>query len=352
MRVRKLCSSLLVSLSTIGATSSAFADGEHDLLCAAPMPASPNISLPVDEAPHGDVSEWYYFNGHLVTEGGQPYAFSASFFQFIDPTDPTGQSFVHMAFFAVTDVHGQAMHQSGTGILPGAYPKTPDEFAIQVGTWSIVGQGESERLVASTADGYSLDLAMLSLKDPVAQGDHAGLYQFPDGESRFYYSRMRLGMVGTLTVNGNAHLVVGEGDFDHDWGFGPAQLSWEWFLTELDNGEEVMGWTIREFHSSNVLAKFGTVVGADCRPIGLGPSDFAMTLSGSWVSPVSGLSYENAFAMTVPSRGLSLSFTPLVPDQEIRVPGSPFLWEGTVDVHATQNGVPVHGVGFVELLGR
>jgi predicted secreted hydrolase len=77
-----------------------------------------------------------------------------------------------------------------------------------------------------------------------------------------------------------------------------------------------------------------------------------MALSGSWVSPVSGLSYENEFAMAIPSQALSLSLRPLVPDQEIRVPGSPFLWEGTVDVEAVQNGAPIHGVGFVELFGR
>src|SRR5262249_31772636 len=106
--------------------------------------------------------------------------------------------------------------------------------------------------------------------------------------------------------------------------------------------------------TQNAYAKFGSIEDAPrgCNVQSLGAMDFSMSLRGAWTSPHTGLTYANQFGLAVPSRGMNLTLTPELADQEVyNSTGlvAPY-WEGSVKVTGTENGRPVSGVGYVELV--
>src|SRR5712691_10100508 len=70
---------------------------------ASPTPAPPLV-LPRDAGPHDALSEWWYFAGHLRSDGdGSLYGFEFTVFQAQRQGAPTG----YLAHFAISDINGQ-----------------------------------------------------------------------------------------------------------------------------------------------------------------------------------------------------------------------------------------------------
>ena len=68
---------------------------------AEPTPAPRPISLPSDEDPHADNLEWWYYNGHLVSEDGAEFGFHFVIFQSL-----AGEGGAYAAQLGITDVAG------------------------------------------------------------------------------------------------------------------------------------------------------------------------------------------------------------------------------------------------------
>src|SRR5437868_11914404 len=69
----------------------------------------PPVRFPQDEAPHRDLTEWWYYTGHLnATIDGQPhhYGFELVFFQVLRADFPP----VYAAHFAISDVTRGVFH--------------------------------------------------------------------------------------------------------------------------------------------------------------------------------------------------------------------------------------------------
>ena len=60
----------------------------------------PPISLPRDDAPHDNLTEWWYVTGHLQTAEGHPLGFEFVIFESMREGAPTG----YAAHFAITDI--------------------------------------------------------------------------------------------------------------------------------------------------------------------------------------------------------------------------------------------------------
>ena len=74
---------------------------------------------------------------------------------------------------------------------------------------------------------------------------------------------------------------------------------------------------------------------------------------GTWTSPRTGVTYPSGWRVTLPDRGLTLTWTPVIPDQELdtRRSTANIYWEGEVTIAGTRNGTPIGGEGYVELTG-
>jgi CrtC N-terminal lipocalin domain len=76
----------------------------------ADWPAPGPVDLAVHDLPHASsTTEWWYLNGHLVTEGARRYSFFAAFFRKAKGRDPKTHEklYAHSLTWALCDVDGE-----------------------------------------------------------------------------------------------------------------------------------------------------------------------------------------------------------------------------------------------------
>jgi predicted secreted hydrolase len=322
-------------------TPSPFAEteaGRND----APIP----VELPRDDGPHGAGIEWWYYTGHMFTESGDRFGFEYVIFK-----GHRGDVLGYAAHFAITDnARGRFAYDQRLGLVPGASPVS-NGFDERVGNWSMRGSGGNDHLIANMS-GYSIDLSTRSTK-PAALHDGDGYFDYGSGEGSYYYSRTRLAIEGTLTVDGKSLNVTGEAWFDHQWGnFTTYQGGWDWYAIQLDNDTELMIYLIHAPQGGQPIVD-GSFIAPDGSLTILDRGDFTVSPTGSWTSPHSGATYPAGWRIEYPAGHLTLMLSPSMPNQELDTTASTnvIYWEGEVTVAGSQAGEPISGLGYVELTG-
>jgi predicted secreted hydrolase len=309
-------------------------------------PALPPVSLPKDEAPHGDLTEWWYYTGHLYS-GGRRYGFEYVVFQAVRGRLPRS----YASHFAITDV-GRRSFAHDQRSYTGPQPQPAQGFDLRVGSWRMGGLNGSDRLRASM-DEYAIDLQLRATKPPVLHDDD-GIVSFgPVGDS-YYYSRTRMEVSGTLTDRGERLPVTGQAWMDHQWGnfISVAGGGWDWYSVQLEDGSDITLSVVRDLEGRTGL-RYGTYVDPQGRAERLAAERFEVRATGSWESPRTGAKYPSGWRLTLPEKGLDVRITPVIADQELdtRETTGVTYWEGSVDVSGTRGGKPARGVGYVELTG-
>jgi predicted secreted hydrolase len=291
------------------------------------------VAFPRDDAPHGDLTEWWYYTGHLKAADGAEYGFELVFFQSVRGSGPVG----YAAHFAVTDIaRGVFAYDQRTSL--GSQAGAREGFDLAIGDWRARGANGRDQLSARM-DGYMIDLALESEKPP-ALHNNVGLISFGPAGDSYYYSRTRLAVTGKL----NQHDVSGVAWMDHQWGnFISVGGGWDWFSIHFDDRTELTGSIVRD-DAGNTLLVYGTHVDAAGRSRHL--ERFEATPTQTWTSPRTGTTYPSGWR--VRSDDLDLVLTPLLRDQELdtRATTGQVYWEGAVSVTGTRTGR-----GYVELTG-
>jgi predicted secreted hydrolase len=305
------------------------------------------VHLPQDEAPHGDPDEWWYFSGHLsgVDAAGHvhSYGFEYVTFQFLGIAPEP----VYFGDLSLTDLTRKSFQY---GVQEDSYPvpATHDSFALHTGDWSMSGGLGHDTLHASLP-GYTLNLSLQTTEPPVLHGDDGVIPFGPFGTS-FYYSWTSLLSGGTIVDHGVTVRVTGISWMDHQWGsFDFASGGgWDWFSMQLSDGHQYMLYFIRN-EAGQIVQTVGTRVGPGGQVAHLAPASFSEHATGSWVSPVTGITYGSGWQVTVP--GGHLTVTPDLLDQELDLLDSQGVvyWEGDVSIQGQIDGRPVHGVGYTEI---
>ncbi|MBI2939811.1 MAG: hypothetical protein HYY04_05175 [Chloroflexi bacterium] len=349
-------------------------------------PAPASIVFPRDDAPHDNLTEWWYYTGHLTTATGDRYGFEFVIFQSIRGRSPV----VYVAHFAITDHQARrfaydqrtvlgspgrpaspphslsrAVGEGGGAPLPwatgptqerraqGVRPAPPhtEGFDLALDGWTMRGANGHDALVASLP-GYALDLRLTATKPPALHGGLGWISFGPAGDS-YYYSRTRLDVQGSIRVGDARVPVTGLAWMDHQWGdFLSVGGGWDWYSVHLDDGSELTLSVVRDDTGREVLA-FGTVVDASGRAEHLRAREFEATATGSWESPHTGARYPSGWALRIDRLRLNLTLAPVLLDQELdtRATTRVAYWEGEVDVRGQRDGRPVAGHGYVELTG-
>ncbi|HEV7216039.1 MAG TPA: lipocalin-like domain-containing protein [Chloroflexota bacterium] len=324
-------------------------------LAPAPTPAlaisTPrHATLPLDESPHGDLTEWWYYTGHLAATGGRMYGFELVFFQVRRGDAPPG----YEAHFAVTDELRKSFQfdqRSGTGEQGGKGPG----FDLALGSWHMRGLSGHDALQAQLAN-YGINLQLQAQKPAVLHGG-TGLIDFgPFGKS-YYYSRTRMAASGTLQDHGQPLDVSGIAWMDHQWGnFIVGSVGgWDWYAIQLADGSDVMLSFNRDAGNKQYLS-YGSYVGKSGQVTDLSDGQFSHQATGSWTSPTTGIVYPSGWTVQIPSQQLQLALEPTVKGQELAFGGKASLdfldyWEGAVRISGTRAGVATAGQGYVELTG-
>ncbi len=318
-------------------------------LADAPAPvvdvrALPPISLPRDDAPHDNLTEWWYVSGHLETADGDQFGFEFAVFQSVRRGAPRGFA----AHFAVTDIQRGAFTY-GERTAVEAEPREHDDLDLEVDGWSI------RRVPGGFAIDAALDTAAVRLEliptKPAALHHHTGLLDFSPYGWSYYYSYTRMTARGVLVERGMPRPVAGTAWLDHQWGdfISVSSGGWDWFSAQLDDGRDFTASVVRGGDGAAVLT-YGTLVDPDGRVTHLADDEFQISATDHWTSPATGAVYPSGWTVDVPGRGLRLEFEPYLRDQELDTRRSTGVvyWEGAVQI--TADGQPA-GKGYVELTG-
>src|SRR5713226_5790253 len=144
---------LTILLASCGFPGAVSTSAQLPVVNTTATPASlPPIRFPQDEAAHRDLTEWWYYTGHMnAIVNGKPhhYGFELVFFQALRSNFPP----VYAAHFAISDVTGGAFHfDQRLQTEPGAkLPNgtTTTGIDVHIGNWSIRGVNGLDHLVAS-----------------------------------------------------------------------------------------------------------------------------------------------------------------------------------------------------------
>ncbi|HZS00630.1 MAG TPA: lipocalin-like domain-containing protein [Chloroflexota bacterium] len=309
-----------------------------------PAPVEP-ITFPRDEAPHADLTEWWYYTGHLFDDDGGRYGFEFVIFQVVRGDYPV----IYVAHMAVTDgPRGRYWHDQR--VSRGSQIGRQDGFDLDVAGWRLRGALGTDAIEA-TADPYGLSLHLTASKPPVLH-DGSGYFDYGPVGGSYYYSRTRMAVEGTLRDGDAARPVQGQAWMDHQWGNFLVVGGWDWYSLQLDDLTDLMLFFTRAPDGTPGLT-FGTIVAPNGAAEPLQESDFAVAATGTWTSPHTGAVYPSGWTVTLPGDGLSLELVPTQLDQELQTSATVGMayWEGQVEIHGTRAGETVSGLGYVELTG-
>ena len=323
------------------------------------------LVFPRDHGAHEDFqTEWWYFTGNLSTAEGREFGFQLTFFrrgllplaQQLPRKSTWATDQVYLAHFALADVKGRRFQyferfQRGAGGLAGAQGEPG--FRVWLDDWRVEQTAERKYHLAAGEGDLRLELDLADVKGPVFQGDR-GYSQKGDepGNASYYISLTRLVSQGAVEVGGVRYAVSGLSWMDHEFStsaLSQGQVGWDWFSIQLQDGSELMTYTIRREDGGVDPYSSGTVILPDGSTRRLGANDFTIRAEDSWESPHSGGVYPSAWVIEVPSEGLVLRVRPRLADQELNV--SFIYWEGAVRVEGEKEGVRIEGSGYVELTG-
>lgn len=289
------------------------------------------VRLPDDDAPHTAFMEWWYYNSHLRAEDGREFSFHYVTFLVNSVVPAT------IAQISLLDhqTGRRYSHQKQTPGNPSAGSRQGFRFAL--GDWSMAGSNGQDRLKLAAPD-LAFDLRVSHAGPTVFQGG-TGLLDFGEAGTSYYYSRPRMSLEGTLTLEGRAVPVRGQSWFDHQWGdFQPLRLGWDWFSLQLEDGADVMLYRLYDRQRRLVLAS-GTYTRDGATEV-LGEQDFNAQPLGSWRSPGTGTEYTTAWKLAIPRHGIALELRPVVQDCEFDARDTSLLlyWEGAVKLSGSHRG--------------
>jgi predicted secreted hydrolase len=317
----------------------------------------PPITFPQDEAPHRNLTEWWYYTGHFHGADAQgkmhEYGFELTVFQTLRGQVPP----FYAAHYAISDIsrgefhYDQRVALGSLAALPE--PGSTNGFDLGVQEWRIKGLNGADTLNATMSD-YTVALNLTDrLPHPVQHGGN-GIITYGLAGYSYYYSRPLMTVSGVIQDHGAPIQVTGQAWFDHQWGnfVSLAGSGWDWFSIQLDNRTEYMLYVIRDAQKQPISV-VGTAVDADGTVTEIPNQKIEITPTGSWTSPQTGGVYPSGWKVMLPARGVMLTLTPALLDQELDTAQSTGVayWEGAVRITGQASGKSITGQGYVELTG-
>lgn len=350
---------LSIVLSSCGIPGIVATNAQLPVVNVTPQSTSlPPVRFPQDEAAHKDLTEWWYYTGHMnaTTPDGKAhhYGFELVIFQALRSDLPP----VYAAHFAISDVtRGQFHFDQRRLIEPNAIIPNGTSTAginVAVGDWTIQGLNGQDHLSAEMAN-YTMHVNLLGLKPPTLHNGN-GLITYGLGGFSYYYSRTRMALSGTLVDHNQPLQVTGEAWMDHQWGnfLSLGGGGWDWYSIQLNNNTEMMLYLIRDA-SGKIISTYVGYIGSNADDHLLPAIALHVTVLNHWTSPVTGATYPSGWQLEIrdPQLQASLTLTPELKDQELTVYQSTGnnYWEGAVRIQGQSAGQTVEGEGYVELTG-
>ncbi|HEX6884497.1 MAG TPA: lipocalin-like domain-containing protein [Planctomycetota bacterium] len=325
------------------------------------------LVFPADHGAHpGFETEWWYLTGHLEDEAGAAFGFQFTVFRRGLEPGPRGEgselraSEAYAGHLVLTDVARRETRFAER--LRRASPlarATTGELDVRLEDWSLHrappgALSSSETLALEAGDparGFAYSLRLTPEKPLVLHGERGYSRKGADpGNASAYASWTRLAVTGTLRLDGTERTVRGSAWYDHEFGstvLADGAVGWDWFSLQLADGRDLMAFHLRDAAGNALAPSAGTLVESDGSARPLTAADFRLRPSATWTSPTTRAVYPAGWTLAVPSAGLELVLSPLVPDCELVSTSTDVsYWEGPIAVTGT-----VPGRGYAEMTG-
>jgi len=394
---------LVVALSLAVAPRGAMAGHGHKPTAPPAEPINAVTHFPT--IPHDDVIiEWWYVNTHLTTASGRHLAIVASFFRFgngFSITDGvTKQPRSHYLIYGITDLD-KGIHQSFSYcdynmmdsmrvLVPMMLAQNPKDMnALQMltdldqgrlppphqllnGPASAAGDpltlqfGKTDSLVQATNSDTDFLLTLgdqpnikaslnFHTDEPAMAVGGKGETGLVKPTDMYYYSLTNCTVTGSInTALGADPVTKGLGWFDHQWGnsWGVQNDGWDWWGLQLDNGEQVLVYRQRDLATGKIFSPSATFMDSKGNQSVTTNIVFTPDPASVWTDSASKISYPLGWTVSFPDQKLSLHIQTPVQSQTIpTLSAGGGIWEGHVEASGVEQGNPVTGKGFMELVG-
>jgi predicted secreted hydrolase len=321
------------------------------------------LTYPADHGAHSEYeTEWWYWTGQLADDAGARFGFQFTIFRRgLEPgatreeASPLRASEVYAGHLVLTDVtRGETRFAERLQRASPLAHASRDDLALVLDDWTMTrGEGDELHLkAADPAHAFGLEFTLHPEKPLVLHGER-GVSRKGDepGNASAYVSWTRLGVSGTLALDGASRAVRGSAWYDHEFGssvLAAGIVGWDWFSLQLDDGRELMLFVLRDAEGAPSSSSAATLVARDGTTRTLARDEFTLRASGSWTSPKTHATYPAGWTIAIPSADLALTLAPLVADCELASQASTAVtyWEGPIDVRGSHAG---HG--YAELTG-
>ena len=321
------------------------------------------FNFPADHGEHPNFqTEWWYFTGNLISDAGEDFGYQLTFFrralapvsEVQERTSDLAVNQIFMAHFTISDGRNSKFHpferfSRGDGNLAGV--SSDPLMDVWLEDWRVQQVSEDVFRLNAKSKNININLDLSDDGGIFLQGDNGWSRKSKDTAS-YYYSMPRLRTEGTISVdNENVH-VSGLSWLDHEFStstLAADQVGWDWFALHLNNGKDIMAYTMRQDGGYIDPNSHGSIMEKDIPVIRLSFDDYEIIPMETWKSPISGALYPSGWRIRVPSQAIELTITPLIQNQELNLAFT--YWEGAVKINGTVKGEPVSGSGYVELTG-
>jgi len=320
------------------------------------------LTYPRDHGAHLDTKiEWWYLTGELEDEAGARFGFQFTLFRRgLDsrPSEagdsPLRARHAYAGHLALTDVAaGNTRFAQRLARSSPLARASEERLELELEDWRLAGDEHGIELrAADRGQGFGYALTLVPEKPLVLHGEGGYSQKGEDpGNASAYVSWTRLGVTGTLVLDGQERRVRGGAWFDHEFGSGVLEegtVGWDWLALRLDDGRELMAFVLRDAAGRPRRASGGTLVERDGTATTFGADAFTLTTESTWTSPTTGGVYPSRFRVSLPTHGLELVIEPWTDACELVDAGATGVvyWEGPVGVSGN-----VTGRGYVERTG-
>lgn len=320
------------------------------------------FQFPQDHAAHPDYrNEWWYITGNLVDEQNQAQAFGfqATFFRIALSTDDIKRKSawhsnqLWMAHAAMTDVTAKthyAEERFSRG-NPGMAGVQLSPFQVWLDDWQLKSANNNFpwTLTVNTKE-FAFDLIITPTKNIILNGDK-GLSKKSNtpGNASYYYSITRLATEGTISINNKTYHVKGLSWLDREWSTSSLdkdQTGWDWFSLQLQSGEDLMFYQLRNNKGGVHPNSHGTWIEKNSQTQIIKNYDIKLTPLDWWQSE-KGERYPIRWRMEYLSKQKDFIIQAVVKNQKMEL----FLpyWEGAIVV-LNEGGKKI-GQGYLEMTG-
>ena len=306
------------------------------------------FDFPADHGPHPEYRiEWWYVTAVLETGDGTPMGIQWTLFRSaLAPREAEGwespQIWMGHAALTTGGAHFVA-ERFARGGIGQAGVEVAGGFRAWIDEWEMAGPDLNDvRLTAQGVD-FGYDLALVTDRPFVPQGDGGYSVKSREGQASYYYSQPFYEVSGRLTLPSGEVAVTGSAWLDREYSSQPlseAQTGWDWFSLGFDSGARLMGFRLRE----DGAAPFTAATWIDPEGVPTPYPDGAFGAEPLAVAEVAGREVPVRWQVTLPDRGVDVTVEALN-EQAWMDTAFPY-WEGPVSIVGSHGGR-----GYLEMTG-